>query len=483
MANALVWFRRDLRVADNPALHAALEAGLTPVPVYIHEPPAGRWPLGSASAWWLHQSLEQLDSRLRSLGSRLIIARGDSATELRRLCEAFAAGEVFWNRLCEPDSGKRDAVLEAKLRAGGVRARTFSAQLLCEPSELLKADGTPYRVFTPFWRALQKAVAPRPPLASPSTLPALPRAQAKGLAVKDLGLLPDIAWYRAFPEHWQPGEAGAQRALERFLAAGLVDYPRDRDLPALAGTSRLSPHLHSGELSPQQAWHGVQEAATRRRESGLVTASEAWLRQLAWREFAHHLLHHFPETSDEPMDARFAAFPWRSDYTTDLRRWQRGMTGFPIVDAGMRELGHTGWMHNRVRMLVASLLTKNLLIPWQEGARWFWDTLVDADLANNTLGWQWTAGCGVDAAPYFRVFNPVRQGERFDPDGTYVRHWVPELHGLPPEWTHQPSAAPKEVLRGAGVSIGDSYPAPMVDLQQSRGRALGIWDRIKRAPK
>jgi deoxyribodipyrimidine photo-lyase len=483
MDNALVWFRRDLRVADNPALGAALEAGLRPIPVYIHDPSPGRWSLGSASGWWLHKSLEQLDGTLRAFGSRLIIARGEAQTQLLRLCETFAAGEVFWNRLHEPRSRARDAEIDAALRARGVTASSFDAQLLCEPRELLKADDSPYRVFTPFWKMLQKRIAPRGALASPSSLPAFPRAQHQGLAVKDLKLLPEIPWYHAFSEHWQPGEAGAQRALERFLTARLADYPQDRDLPALTGTSRLSPHLHFGELSPQQAWHGAQQEVAARTAMGVVAASESWLRQLAWREFAHHLLYHFPETTDEPMDARFRAFPWRSAYAADLRRWQRGLTGFPIVDAGMRELWESGWMHNRVRMLAASFLTKNLLIPWQEGARWFWDTLVDADLANNTLGWQWTAGCGVDAAPYFRIFNPVRQGERFDPGGSYVRRWVPELENLSAEWIHQPWAAPGEVLHAAGVSLGGSYPQPMVDLQQSRRRALGIWERIKRGQK
>jgi len=479
VANALVWFRRDLRLADNPALCAALDAGLTPVPVYIHDEPADDWPLGAASAWWLHHSLLQLDSSLRALGSRLLIARADSEVELLRLCETFNAGHVFWNRLYEPHSVQRDARIAAVLRARGLTVASFNGQLLCEPRELLKADDTPYRVFTPFWNALQKRGPVRNPLAAPRALPAPAHTHNRGLALKELRLLPAIPWYRAFPDHWQPGEAGAHHALQQFCVDALSDYPDDRDRPALGGTSRLSAHLHFGELSPQQAWHAAQREAATRTRPGLLAAAESWLRQLAWREFGHHLLYHFPDTTDQPMDARFAAFPWRSDYSADLQRWQRGRTGIPIVDAGMRELWRSGWMHNRVRMIVASLLTKNLLIPWQEGARWFWDTLVDADLANNTLGWQWTAGCGVDAAPYFRIFNPVRQGERFDPDGSYIRRWVPELSGLAAEWIHQPWAAPREVLDGAGVALGDSYPEPIVDLQQSRAIALGIWERVK----
>ena len=479
MGNALVWLRRDLRLADNPALCAALDAGLTPIPVYIHDEPAGSWPLGAASAWWLHHTLVEFDNSLRALGSRLLIIRGDSEAELLRLCQTLNVSHVFWNRLHEPHSRQRDTRIKTALRNRGLTATSFNAELLREPRELLKADGSPYRVFTPFWKALQKSSPVRAPLPAPRSLPAPGYADGEDLGIEQLALLPTIPWYRGFAAHWQPGEAGAYRALQEFCAAALADYPDDRDLPALAGTSRLSPYLHFGELSPQQAWHAVQQEAATRAQPGLLAASESWLRQLAWREFGHHLLYHFPDTTDQPMDARFAAFPWRTGYRDDLRLWQQGMTGIPIVDAGMRELWESGWMHNRVRMITASLLTKNLLIPWQQGARWFWDTLVDADLANNTLGWQWTAGCGVDAAPYFRIFNPVRQGERFDPDGSYIRHWVPELSALPAEWIHQPWAAPREALSTAGVALGDSYPEPIVDLQQSRARALGIWDRLK----
>mgnify|MGYP000040056244 FL=1 len=479
MSNALVWFRRDLRLADNPALCAALDAGLTPVPVYIHDEPSGGWSLGAASAWWLHRSLTELDGSLRALGSRLLITRGDSEAELLHLCRALDVSHVFWNRLYEPHSRERDARIKAALRNLGLTATSFNAQLLREPRELVKADGTPYRVFTPFWKALQKGNPVQAPLPAPRSLPAPSLTDTDGLRVEQLALLPRIPWYRGFAEHWQPGEAGAQQALEGFCAAALADYPDERDLPALGGTSRLSAHLHFGELSPRQAWHAAQQEAAARTRPGLLAASESWLRQLAWREFGHHLLYHFPDTSDEPMDARFVAFPWRSEYRDDLRAWQQGVTGIPMVDAGMRELWESGWMHNRVRMITASLLTKNLLIPWQEGAHWFWDTLVDADLANNTLGWQWTAGCGVDAAPYFRIFNAVRQGERFDPDGSYIRRWVPELSGLPAEWIHQPWAAPSEVLESAGVVLGDNYPEPIVDLQRSRARALTIWDSVK----
>jgi deoxyribodipyrimidine photo-lyase len=297
--------------------------------------------------------------------------------------------------------------------------------------------------------------------------------------VEALELLPTTAWDTQFYAHWQPGEAGASRQLQAFLDNAILDYADDRDRPALRGTSRLSPHLHFGEISALQVWQRVQDWAAQQTGSGVIAAAEAFLRQLAWRDFAHHLLFHFPHTQDAPLDERYRAFPWRRQYGADLSAWQRGRTGIPIVDAGMRELWATGWMHNRVRMITASLLTKNLLIPWQQGAAWFWDTLVDADLANNCFGWQWTAGCGADAAPYFRIFNPVTQGERFDPDGSYVRRWVPELQHLPPRWIQQPWQAPATVLAAAAVELGATYPWPIVDLKATRERALAAWEQVK----
>ncbi|MDX1698595.1 MAG: deoxyribodipyrimidine photo-lyase, partial [Thiohalobacterales bacterium] len=348
--------------------------------------------------------------------------------------------------------------------------------------QLLKKDETPYRVFTPFWKALQKTGPARAASAAPERLPAAPDIPPFDEAAIDaLGLLPKIPWDSAFPDHWQPGEDGAWQSLEAFCAEGLVDYREDRDRPAVAGTSRLSPHLHFGEISPVRLWDHMQQWAAGESASGALAASEAWLRELAWREFSHHLLYHFPHTTLEPLDERFRDFPWRDD-DEDLNRWQRGQTGIPIVDAGMRELWATGYMHNRVRMIVASLLTKNLRIAWQEGARWFWDTLVDADLGNNTMGWQWTAGSGADAAPYFRIFNPVLQGEKFDPDGSYVRRWVPELEGLDRKWIHQPWSADPALLMDAGIRLGVDYPEPVVDLQASRREALAAWEKIKRRP-
>lgn len=475
---ALIWLRRDLRVADQPALEAALAAGLTPVPLYIHDEPTSHWPLGAASAWWLHHSLCALDRELQALGTHLRIQSGSSETVLLQTSKALGASHVFWNRLYEPLAVARDQGIKQRLREAGLRVESFNAGLLREPWELRKADGDPYRVFTPFWKALLKSGPIRPATAAPQTLP--PGPTLEGPSVEELQLLPQIPWYRGFQATWTPGEAGAHAALQALLEERLLEYPEDRDRPDLPGTSRLSPHLHFGEISPQQIWHAVGQWSDRHTGAGAVKAAEAYVRQLGWREFGHHLLFHFPGTPDAPLDPRFRGFPWRRAYDDDLGRWQRGETGIPIVDAGMRELWHSGWMHNRVRMICASLLTKNLLIPWSEGAAWFWDTLVDADLANNTLGWQWTAGCGADAAPYFRVFNPVRQGERFDPDGSYVRRWVPELKTMPAEWIHQPWAAPRVVLEAAGVEPGADYPSPIVDLRESRERVLEKWEWVKR---
>jgi deoxyribodipyrimidine photo-lyase len=312
-------------------------------------------------------------------------------------------------------------------------------------------------------------------LSSPTALPPLPEG-LHSIPLDALGLLPRIPWDGGLAAAWDPGEPAALARLQTFVDQAVAGYVQDRDLPGVGGTSRLSPHLHLGEVSPRQVLHAVAD----RVPGGLGGVAEPFVREIGWREFAHHLLYHFPRTPEEPLDSRFSAFPWRTDGTEALlAAWQRGQTGIPLVDAGMRELWHTGWMHNRVRMVVASLLTKHLRLPWQAGARWFWDTLVDADLAANTLGWQWSAGCGADAAPYFRVFNPVRQGERFDPRGDYVRRWCPELAALPDRWIHQPWAAPESILRAAGVSLGQNYSAPVVDLAESRREALAAWDRVK----
>ena len=468
MSTAIVWFRRDLRLADNPALDRARNAHERIVPVFIWDPDAeGDWSPGAASCWWLHHSLVALDERLRQRGSRLIIARGDSAGELARIRNAAGADAVYWNRLYEPALVERDRQLKSSLRASDLEVESCNGALLFEPWEMLKDDGSPYLVFTPFWKRMQQrwsALTPRPQpreLAGPKRWPAT-------LEVADLALLPKRDWGDGFHNAWQPGEAQARRHLDDFCADGVSDYERSRDRPDQAGTSRLSPRLHFGEISPRQVALALDAEGELPRGKGRLSL----LREIAWREFSCHLLFHFPHLPEQPLKDGFAEFPWRkaADYAEDLKAWQRGQTGIPMVDAGMRELWATGWMHNRMRMVVASFLTKNLLIPWQEGARWFWDTLVDADLGNNTQGWQWTAGCGADAAPYFRVFNPVLQGEKFDPSGHYVRRWCPELKDRSDRRIHQP----------LDVSAS-TYPAPIVDLKSSRRRALDAYQASRQS--
>jgi len=470
----LVWFRQDLRLADNPALAAACDGPV--VPVYIWSPAdEGDWPPGAASRWWLHHALSALDQGLRKKGSRLLIRKGAPLQVLLALVRETGAQRVLWNRRYEPAAVARDAKIKAALKDARVPAASFNASLLFEPWTLTKADKTAYQVFTPYWRACLAQGEPPAPLPAPSKI-AAPSAWPDGLTLEALRLLPNIDWAGGMREAWVPGEAGAAAQLKKSLDT-VSRYAAARDALAEAGTSRLSPHLHFGEIGPRQIWHAARRRALGDRTAGAQKSTEAYLRQLVWREFAHHLLFHFPHTPVAPLRRDFASFRWAKDKAA-LAAWQRGRTGYPVVDAGLRELWATGWMHNRARLIAASFLVKDLLHDWREGARWFWDTLVDADLANNTLGWQWTAGCGADAAPYFRIFNPVLQGEKFDPKGDYVRRWVPALAALPAKWIHRPWEAPPEVLSSADIVLGKTYPAPIVDHGEARQRALAAFDRL-----
>lgn len=476
----LLWFRQDLRLADNPAIQAALKLKQPVIPLYIDSSdsssPYGR--LGAASRWWLHHSLEKLDDELQKRGSRLVIRQGDPRQILPELIAENKVDHVCWNRCYEPQAVARDTALKKHLTDLNVLVSSHNGSLLAEPWEIQTKTGSPYQVFTPFSRAVKAHPIPAPG-STPRAIPASPEFPSS-LSLEELRFLPRIPWDKEFYDSWQPGEAGARQELKRFLKQSVRDYKTKRDLPALPGTSRLSPHLHFGEISPRQIWHEVCSSVAE--DPAQPEFGEPYLRQLIWRDFAHHLLYHFPQTVTKPLRADFEHFPWHED-SQALHAWQRGRTGFPIVDAGMRELWRTGWMHNRVRMIVASFLVKDLLIPWQAGADWFWDTLVDADLANNTLGWQWVAGCGADAAPYFRIFNPITQGKKFDPEGAYIRRWVPELASLPDQFIHAPWEAPKEVLAPAGIQLGSTYPRPLVDHAAARAAALEALKTMNRSTR
>lgn len=467
MPNALVWFRHDLRLDDNPALRAALDQGFTPIPVYVHAPQEeGEWSPGAASLAWLHRSLTALDADLRSRGSRLLLREGPSAPALQALVEQTGAVAVFWNRKYEPATQPRDASLKKRLREQGLQVESFNGCLLFEPWDLATQQGGPYKVFTPFWRsALAQWRAPAT-WDAPGALPAFEGA-LPGESPDAWRLAPALGWDAGFWKVWTPGEGGAREALEVFIDGALNGYRTDRDRPDRTGTSRLSPHLHFGEIAPWRITAELERARTAANSADM----DGYIRELGWREFAYHLLHHFPQTTTQNLNPRFAHFDWAKVDPKALEAWQRGRTGVPIVDAGLRELWATGYMHNRVRMIVASYLTKHLRYHWLQGARWFWDTLVDADLANNTLGWQWTAGTGADAAPYFRVFNPVTQAEKFDPKGTYIAHWVPELAAVPVPLRFAPWEKPDVMSR-----IAPDYPRrPLVDLAEGREGALAAY--------
>ncbi|HWL81784.1 MAG TPA: deoxyribodipyrimidine photo-lyase [Roseomonas sp.] len=471
-APTLLWLRQDLRVADNPALHAA--AGGPVLPVFVlDESAAGRWATGGAGRWWLHHSLAALGAALAERGAPLLLLRGDTHEVIPALAARIGAAAVHAGRQHAPWTRARDEAVAEALRRDGRSLHLHDGALLIEPERLRNGQGRPYAIYTPFARAVMALGDPPPPVPAPRRLHGV-QPPGAGLALDELGLLPRPDWAAAFPDYWTPGEAAAQARLHEFLEDAAGEYDTGRDIPGEDGTSRLSPHLHWGELSARQVWHGVMQ------HGGQQGGRGTFLREILWREFSHHLLWHRPELPEQPLRSDYARFPYQPDHAL-LRAWQQGRTGYPIVDAGMRQLWQHGWMHNRVRMVAASLLVKQLLQPWWDGAAWFWDTLVDADLANNSANWQWVAGCGTDATPYFRIFNPVLQGRKFDADGAYVRTFVPELARLPDRWLHEPWSAPAEVLRGAGVVLGRTYPAPVVEPEAGRARALAALRGMKAA--
>ena len=472
---ALMWFRQDLRIEHNPALLQACQHGKV-LPVFVLDDEApGEYRHGGASRWWLHHSLDALN---RQLDGRLQFFKGNAENIIEQLADRHRVSLVCWNRCYEPWQIARDKRLKQTLLSKGIDAHSFNASLIWEPWQNCKDDGSAYRVFTPFYKAAIRNGLPDLPAhtgISPDNFEA--SAEPGACSLRALGLMPSIPWYLDMEKQWQPGAQGARKALDRFLESGMRDYKQARDFPATEGVSRLSPHLRFGEISPLAVAHAAAEAS-----HGMQAENDAehFIRELCWREFSYHLLFHFPDIPHRNFNGKFDAFPWQSNPSA-LAAWQRGNTGYPLVDAGMRELWQTGYMHNRVRMVVGSFLVKNLLIHWHHGERWFWDCLLDADLANNACSWQWVAGSGVDAAPYFRVFNPVTQSRKFDSQGDYIRRFVPELAGLSDKWIHEPWLAPEAELETAGIVLGSDYPLPIVDLKESRESALAAYAQLKEA--
>ncbi len=472
----IVWFRQDLRLSDHPALVEAAKTGTPLLPVYILDDiNSGPWKAGGAGRWWLHHSLLALNN---SLSGNLACYAGDAQEILAHIVRQTKAHAVYWNRCYEPWRIARDTRIKADLEVDGITVKSFNASLLYEPWSVKKNDGTPYHVFTPFFRkGCSGCGEPEPPLPAPGRIPMM-RPPEGSKSIADLGLLPDgVRWDKKMQPHWNIGEQGAQKRLADFLDHGLKGYRDGRNVPSKNNVSRLSPHLHFGEISPRKIWHDVRQ---RMIAENLETDGDHFLTEMGWREFSYNLLYYNHDLPSVPLQKRFERFPWSQDDKA-LVAWKRGQTGYPIVDAGMRELWQTGYMHNRVRMITGSFLVKDLLLHWTEGEKWFWDCLVDADLANNAASWQWIAGCGADAAPYFRIFNPVSQGEKFDPQGDYVRRFVPELAKLPDAYIHRPWEAPQSVLKECCLLLGKDYPMPIIDHKTARNRALEAFQTTKNA--
>lgn len=468
---SIMWFRQDLRISDNEALIEAAKSGIV-MPVYILDKK-----LGSTSKWWLHHSLQKLN---KSLDNCLNFYVGDATEILQKIIDQNNVKKLVWNRCYEPYRINEDTKIKAHFKEQGIEVETFNSVLLWEPWQVVKDDKTPYKVFTPFYRnGCLKKSAPRKPLLAPKEA-IFTKDKDNKILISDLELLPKIKWYSEIEKTWEVGEKAAQEKLQNFLEKGIQNYNLGRDFPAQKSVSQLSPHLHFGEISPHQIW---EQANLKFIENPLDKNLDRFLSELGWREFSNNLLYHFKELPSKNFQSKFDNFPWielDENGKKLLMAWQKGQTGFPIIDAGMRELWQTGYMHNRVRMIVGSFLVKNLLINWREGERWFWDCLVDANLANNAASWQWIGGSGADAAPYFRIFNPVLQGEKFDSDGKYTLHFVPELKNLPKKFLFNPWEAPEDVLKRANIELGKDYPKPIIDLKKSRDLALMAYQTISK---
>lgn len=465
----IIWFRRDLRIADNPALSEAAKTGQPVICLYVYETDMAR-PLGGASLLWLHHSLLSLATDLKAIGAKLYLRQGRAQDVLGALIEQSGADALYWNRRYDEDARHRDSQIKTDLTAQGVTVKSYRANLLSEPWTVEKKTGGYYKVFTPYWRAAQDSIDTSGPIPAPSQLEAYTETLSSD-KLEDWNLKPcSPDWGSKMMPGWEPGASGAAKALSNFVAEAVRNYPEDRNRPDReTGTSRLSPHLAFGEISPKQIWQACK---------GDINAAQKFLAEIGWREFSYVLLFHNPKLATQNFKPAFDKFEWNNDEAA-LERWQKGQTGYPFVDAGMRQLWQTGWQHNRVRMVTASFLIKHLLIDWRGGEEWFWDTLFDADPASNAASWQWVAGSGADASPYFRIFNPFSQGEKFDPNGDYVRKFVPELKHVPNKFIHRPWEAPEDVLKAAGVELGRTYPKPIVDHKVAREKALSRYKHMK----
>lgn len=473
----LLWFRRDLRLSDHQGLTSALDSDCPIIPLYIYSDEEKRT-TGSASKWWLHYSLKNLEASIRGLGGEFIKRQGDPSGVIKSICQETGASCIHASTCFDPFWQGLDKNITRVLGSHGIEFKRFPGQLMWNPRDIRNKSGKPFQVFTPFWKHLTQLSPPAKPLPSPRTWPKQQRAMPKSDPLEAFDLLPSTQWDSGFHSEWMPGENGAKAQIDRFGSIGLKDYPSQRDFPGVEGTSKLSPHLHFGEITPSQIYHHLINHQPHHGASSNTVMQSTYMKEMGWREFAHHLLHHFPHMTQRPLRQEFDAFPWRHDEAM-LRAWQKGQTGYPIVDAGMRELWTTGWMHNRVRMIAGSFLVKHLLLDWKQGAEWFWDTLVDADSANNTMGWQWIAGCGADAAPYFRIFNPITQSLKFDANGTYIRKWIPEISALSDKDIHTPWTVDPMVLQMAGIKLGKTYPTPIVNHTIAREVALDAYQQMR----
>ena len=480
-APIIMWFRQDLRLSDNPALTAAVKTGKPLICLYIDDQEApGEWYWGGASKWWLHHSLTSLQKGLGRHNQNLVLRRGKPLEILNEIIEKTGADHIVWNRLYQDFAIARDKDIKQTLKDNDITVESFNSNLLFEPWEIKNKTGGFYKVYTPFSKTCFEKGDPADALPEPSPMHSV-KSDIKSDHLDDWGLLPTLEWDNDFYNHWQPGEDGAHEKLEAFITeGGIDDYKEGRNFPAKPHISKLSPHLHWGEISPKQIWHRVRIFEHQQDSQKILDNTKTFLKEILWREFGYHLLYHLDDMPKKPLNDAFKDFPWNKDDNA-LLAWQKGQTGYPLVDAAMRELWQTGWMHNRCRMVVGSFLVKHLRIHWIEGEKWFWDCLVDADLANNSAGWQWIAGCGADAAPYFRIFNPITQSEKFDAQGDYIRTYVPELKDVPTQYLHAPWDAPKNVLQKAGVELGVNYPYPIIEHAKGRQAALDAYEKVKKS--